>query len=87
MINFCRRTACRMQGTFLRFPIMLSLVLTVGLSNSVFAQNWRSHTSLRQVVDITATEDATWAATTGGVFRYGVESGEISLGDTLEILG
>ncbi len=48
------------------------------------AQDWTSHTSLRQVVDLTASEDAIWTATTGGVFRYGVDSGEISRFTTTE---
>ena len=46
--------------------------------------NWTPHTSLRQVVDVTASQDAIWAATTGGVFRYGIESGEISRFTTTE---
>ncbi len=39
---------------------------------------WTSHTSMRQITDVSASSDAIWAATTGGVFRYLVESGEMS---------
>ncbi|MEX2399344.1 MAG: hypothetical protein WD423_01140, partial [Rhodothermales bacterium] len=48
---------------------------------------WTAHTSMRQIQDVTssgagsdaaASEAAIWAATTGGVFRYVVDSGEIS---------
>jgi len=33
---------------------------------------WTSHTSMRQITDVTASPTALWAATTGGVFRYDV---------------
>ncbi len=39
---------------------------------------WTSHTSMRQITDVSASADAVWAATTGGVFRYEVGTGEIS---------
>jgi ligand-binding sensor domain-containing protein len=38
---------------------------------------WQAHTSFRQVVDLSASPDAIWAATTGGVFRYAPEAGEL----------
>ncbi len=39
---------------------------------------WRTHTSMRQVTDLASSPDAVWASTTGGVFRYGLEAGDIS---------
>ena len=39
---------------------------------------WTSHTSMREITDVSASPDAIWAATTGGVFRYEVATGEIS---------
>ena len=58
----------------------------IGLSTTAFSQSqvWTTHTSLRAVVDLTASEDAVWAATQGGVFRYGVDAGEISRFTTTE---
>jgi len=47
-------------------------------------QEWETHTSFRPVVDLTASSDAIWAATDGGVFRYGVSTGEISRFTTTE---
>ena len=83
MINLCRRNSCYMT----RIQTLLfcsALLFLLCVSQSTLAQEWRSHTSLRQIVDVTATEDAIWAATSGGVFRYGVDSGEISRFTTTE---
>lgn len=38
---------------------------------------WTAHTSMREVVALSASDVAIWAATTGGVFSYQPESGEI----------
>ena len=38
---------------------------------------WTAHTSSRAVLALSATEDAIWAATSGGVFRYRVSTGEL----------
>lgn len=45
---------------------------------------WTTHTALREIVDLTASSNAIWAATTGGVFRYAIESGEIARFTTTE---
>ena len=39
---------------------------------------WTAHTSFREITDLAASDAAVWAATTGGVFRYDVEAGDIS---------
>ena len=38
---------------------------------------WTAHTSMREVVALSASDEALWAATSGGVFSYLPESGEI----------
>ncbi len=62
-------------------PLLLCLLIPV---ESIHAQKWETHTSLRQVVDLTASDDAIWVATTGGVFKYSVAVGEISRFTTTE---
>ncbi|MEM8486366.1 MAG: two-component regulator propeller domain-containing protein [Bacteroidota bacterium] len=79
MIN--RRRTFSPMSVF-RWQTFLILFL---IASPVQAQeDWTSHTSLRQVVDLTASEDAIWTATSGGVFRYGVATGEISRFTTTE---
>ena len=64
-------------------PALFMLILCAG-SEQAHAQadvqesRWISHTSMRQVIGVGSSADAIWAATTGGVFRYAVESGEMS---------
>ena len=60
--------------------------LCVCTAEPVYAQTdaWVTHTSLRQIVDITSSPEAIWAATEGGVFRYEVASGSISRFTTTE---
>lgn len=79
--NRCLSGASRLASQLLLLCCVTFLALQ---TKPVSAQNWISHTSLRQVVDIASSEDAIWAATTGGVFRYGVSSGEISRFTTTE---
>ncbi len=38
-------------------------------------QGWTAHTAMRQVTALTASPEALWAATTGGVFRYDPANG------------
>lgn len=59
---------------------MLGAASSVALERPAFGQagTWIAHTSQRQIVDLSASNDAIWAATQGGVFRYAVETGEIS---------
>lgn len=49
-------------------------------AGSVAAQDhrWQAHTSFRQVTDVASHGGAVWAATTGGVFRYEIDSGAFS---------
>ena len=76
-----------------RIPALIRLSTALSLLLLVLAfpthvlgqfQDWRTHTSFRPVVDLTASSDAIWAATEGGVYRYGVPSGEISRFTTTE---
>ena len=62
----------------------LYLCLLLSSSASVSAQEWQAHTSLRQIVDLAATDDAIWVATLGGVYRYEINSGTISRFTTTE---
>ena len=66
--------------------LIWSLLLVFFFPSTVYGQfdTWQTHTSFRQVVDLTASEEAIWAATQGGVFRYGISSGEISRYTTTE---
>ena len=81
MIKRCRScTGFSTSGT--SSSVLLFLLFT--LLQPAAAQEWRSHTSMRQVVDLTASEDAIWTATSGGVFKYAVDSGDISRFTTTE---
>lgn len=40
---------------------------------------WQAHTSLRQVVALSVSTEALWAATSGGVFRYTPNGGELQV--------
>lgn len=62
--------------------------LLLPIAGAAYAQestdDWQTHTSLREVVDLTATDDAIWVATTGGIYSYTIASGEISRFTTTE---
>lgn len=58
--------------------LLVACVLTIARPVAGQDARWRAHTSLRQVTDLSASDEAVWAATTGGVFQYVVGSGEIS---------
>ncbi len=79
MINRRRTFSPLPASRWLCFLLLLLIALPAQAQ-----EDWTSHTSLRQVVDLTASEDAIWTATSGGVFRYGVTSGEISRFTTTE---
>ncbi|MFK7847882.1 MAG: two-component regulator propeller domain-containing protein [Rhodothermales bacterium] len=81
------QSAARFSSLFVAASRTFMLfVLFVGLAfvQPAAAQDWESHTSLRQVVDLTASEDAIWTATSGGVFKYSVATGDISRFTTTE---
>ncbi len=85
--SFSRASFSRASFAGLLVVFLLLPFLQPAFVHDVQAQDagtWQSHTSLRQVVDLTASEDAIWAATTGGVFRYGIDTGEISRFTTTE---
>lgn len=52
------------------------LCIDAGVAQEV-QDRWRVHTSMREVVDVSAAGDEIWAATSGGAFRYAPASGEI----------
>lgn len=57
----------------------LGLALWVGGARLASAQagQWTAHTSAREVVALSVSEDEVWAATTGGVFSYNPATEEI----------
>lgn len=56
----------------------LSLLLGLFVSESrAQVSIWTSHTSMREVMALAVSPDAIWAATTGGVFSYLPETGEV----------
>lgn len=61
-----------------RFSVLSVLLVICGFSASAQDARWQAHTSMREITDLSASSDAIWAATTGGVFRYVVDSGEMS---------
>ena len=69
--------------TFL-YSLFLILIFSTPFQAMGQFQDWRTHTSLRQIVDLAASDVAIWAATDGGVFRYVPASGEISRFTTTE---
>lgn len=64
------------------FLFVVSIVPTILLEAQ--PSRWTTHTALREIVDLTASPSAIWAATTGGVFRYQIDSGEIARFTTTE---
>ncbi len=64
-----RPTACAAWG--------LVLLLAGAADARAQVGRWTAHTSLREVVALSASADAVWAATTGGVFSYAPGTGEI----------
>ena len=64
--------------------LFLLLILSTPFHAMSQFQEWRTHTSLRQIVDLAASDDAIWAATDGGVFKYVTATGEISRFTTTE---
>ena len=77
----CIRTVPCMSTAPLRSFLLFALGMGMQLGmHAATAQDtrWRAHTSFREVNDVSASRDAIWIATTGGVFRYAPGSGEIS---------
>ncbi len=62
----------------MRSIVLLLLLVVAARPAGAQDYRWTAHTSLREVTDLTVSEDAVWTATTGGIFRYVVSSGEIS---------
>jgi hypothetical protein len=61
------------------FRLVTIIVGFATVAGAAFGQDsgWTAHTSFRQVQAIDASSDRIWSATTGGVFSYDIESGEI----------
>lgn len=76
----------RIPAPFSSTAIFWVFLFAFSLPTLVFGQfqDWRTHTSFRPVVDLTTSDDAIWAATEGGVFRYIIATGEISRFTTTE---
>ncbi|MFQ5572307.1 MAG: two-component regulator propeller domain-containing protein, partial [Rhodothermales bacterium] len=55
----------------------LGLLLCWAHSARAQANLWTAHTSTREIVALSISDDAIWAATTGGVFSYTPATGEI----------
>ncbi len=49
-------------------PLLLVLLTTPAATAQV--GDWQAHTSFRQIVDLSASDESVWVATTGGVFAY-----------------
>ena len=59
-------------------PVLVVLLVLIALPLSAHAQSWEVHTSFRETTAITALDDAIWAGTSGGVYRYDLATGEKS---------
>src|SRR5690625_7226888 len=59
-------------------PVLVVLLVLIALPLSAHAQSWEVHTSFRETTTITALDDAIWAGTSGGVYRYDLATGEKS---------
>ncbi len=72
MIN----TVCK---ALLRFVVGVGLVFWAAGVSGAWAQGdqWTAHTSTREVVALSTSDEAVWAASSGGVFSFNVASGEI----------
>lgn len=70
-----------MFDAFLRtlLPAFVGGLIVLSVAAEVRAQDgsWRAHTSMREVVGLSVSETDIWAATTGGVFRYGITDGTL----------
>ena len=53
------------------------LLLSTSAASAQSARSWTAHTSSREVTDISAGPEMVWAASTGGIFGYRPDSGEI----------
>lgn len=62
------------------------LLLCLLAGNPVQAQvgQWRSYVSLREITALTASETQVWVGTSGGVYSYEVDTGEIERFTTME---
>ncbi|MEZ4699571.1 MAG: two-component regulator propeller domain-containing protein [Rhodothermales bacterium] len=62
-----------------RYIACLGLLVVLSVPSTSRAQigEWEAHTSFRQVVDLSASNNAIWVATSGGVFSYAPASQEL----------
>ena len=58
--------------------VLVVFLVLIALPAGAFAQLWEVHTSFRETSSITASDDAIWAGTSGGVYRYDLATGEKS---------
>ncbi|ARA92570.1 hypothetical protein AWN76_004895 [Rhodothermaceae bacterium RA] len=68
-----------LRGRVVPAGLMLVGLMLAATTGAVRAQTsgWTAHTSMRNVVSLTASPDRIWAATTGGVFSYDPAGGEV----------
>ncbi|HMB89773.1 MAG TPA: two-component regulator propeller domain-containing protein, partial [Rhodothermales bacterium] len=57
--------------------VVLMLIGASVVQAQVQVGEWTAHTAMREVVALSPSNEAIWAATTGGVFSYNPDSGEI----------
>lgn len=65
-------------GPFAQALLLLS-VLLVHQTAHAQVEGWTSHTSMRQIRAIDASKTHIWSATSGGVFSYDIDTGEIAV--------
>lgn len=65
-------------------PVLLLFCLLAGSPAQAQVRQWRSHVSLREVTSLSASDTHVWVGTTGGIYRYGIDSGEIERFTSME---
>ena len=72
--------------TWIQRALCLALVSALGgvSAYAMQANRWEAHTSGRNISALAVSDSAVWAASSGGVFRYAVGSGEISIYTVIE---
>ena len=75
-----------LNETWVQRMLCLTLVCALGGVSAYAMQTdrWAAHTSGRNISALAVSESAIWAASSGGVFRYEVASGEISIYTVIE---